>query len=114
VRLSSCRETGSSSPLSGPDGVLSDLAPVLLLEQGEPARDLVVAIAFHIGIAVFLGLIPFAALFIAAELALIEDDVYRRVASSLAAALGRCGVAQGRQVGRFLRPVGSLSGRDGG
>jgi hypothetical protein len=76
---------------------------------------LVVAIAFHIGIAVFLGLIPFAAFFIAAELALIEDDVYRRVARSLAAALGRLGVAQGRQVGRFLRPVGGVSGwRDGG
>jgi hypothetical protein len=41
---------------------------------------LVVAMSFHIGIAVLMGLISFAAFFIAAELALISDEEYRRIA----------------------------------
>jgi hypothetical protein len=36
--------------------------------------------SFHLAIAVLMGLLSFAAFFIAAELALISDEEYRRIA----------------------------------
>lgn len=58
---------------------------------------LIAGMAFHIQIAVFMGLITFAAFFIGAELALVSDSEYRRVSRWLAS-IGKSSRRSSREV----------------
>lgn len=66
----------------GPFTILFQLAFPFLFLLNRRTRSLIVLIAmgFHVSIALSMGLLSFAAFFIAAELAVIGDDEYRAVA----------------------------------
>ena len=54
-----------------------------LLNRRSRIAILVVAMGFHLGIALLMGLLSFAVFFIAAELALITDHEYRTLGRAL-------------------------------